>query len=158
MGAKAIVAERIALTPMFDTDDDRNGFVVQGTKAGVVTFLVSGIRRITVTLEGSTRGRARILWLRPRGMEIREEILAVSVVEAKRSVALMVNFDTLTSVIVQGEPMLTNNTFQGQMVKVHWSSDLVELLSQATKQHFSCVPNQRAKQITMSLQRSTKVH
>jgi hypothetical protein len=156
MGAKSLIVDRMTLSPIFDSDDDRNGFVVKGTRANSVSFLISGVKRINITFGGHAHGRTRILWLQPGGMEVREEILATTVVGAKKSVAFMVSFDTLTSVIVQGEPPLEENSFQGQMIRIHWKSELVELRPQGLKHLFFCTPNQRAKQIEIDIKKESR--
>ncbi|MHA2368863.1 MAG: hypothetical protein ACXADX_08585 [Candidatus Hodarchaeales archaeon] len=155
MSAKAIIVERLRLTPIFASDDDRNGFVVQGFREDNVSFLISGIKRINITFGGHIHGRTRIQWLRPKGMEVREEILASPIVSGKRSVAFMVSFDTMASVIVQGEPALDDNSFQGQMIQVHWNPEWIKMSPQGAKHFFFCIPNQRARQIEIDIRRSS---
>ncbi|MFQ5980539.1 MAG: hypothetical protein ACE5OZ_20570 [Candidatus Heimdallarchaeota archaeon] len=153
MVTKPLVVERMALEPIFGSDDDRSGFVVKGTRGDTVNFLISGIKRINITFGGHIHGRVRILWLRPGGMEIREEVLATTVVSAKRSVALMVSFDNMTSVILQGEPAVEDKTFQGQMIQASWSSEMVKVLPQSAKHLFFCTPNQRTRQIEVDIRK-----
>ncbi len=151
VGAKALIVERITITPILDADEDQNGFIVKGTKEENVVFLISGIRRLIISYGTKIQGRTRILWLRSKAMEIREDVFSNSYNVGKRSIAFMVSFEKLSSVIIQGEPLLTKNSFQGQMIRLTWGDENIEVVPQVSNTEFLCKPNHRTRQIEVTL-------
>jgi hypothetical protein len=147
MAGKRIVIKSIHCSLNPSNQEKSPGFQVTGYKElkteeepEKIGFIISGIRILIFQQIKNLGVRTRIKWI-SKGFEIREEIHPVSEVVAdpqRKNNILFVSKDNNSMVVMQGEPVLKDNGFVGQIINVSWEKSEVLILpyNQAT---FHCV-------------------
>ena len=128
MSPRRIAVKRIVCTRSAQNPRTMKGFQVAGYKnigrdvpETQVGFILSGVR--VISFQQVEKGiRTRVKWI-SSGFEVREEIHAIDPVNdaVKQNNVVFVSYDDRSMVVMQGEPILEECRFSGQMVFVTWN-------------------------------------
>ncbi len=137
MAGKRIVIKSIHCSLNPSNQEKSPGFQVTGYKelkteegSEKIGFIISGIRILIFQQIKNLGVRTRIKWI-SKGFEIREEIHPISEVVAdpqRKNNILFVSKDDNSMVVMQGEPVLRDNGFVGQIINVSWEMSEVLVL------------------------------
>ena len=147
MAGKRIIIKRIHCSLSPSTHEKSPGFQVTGYKefgtedsTEKIGFIISGIKILIFQQVKNLGIRTRIKWI-SKGFEIREEVHPVSEVvvdpERKNNI-LFVSKDDNSMVVMQGEPVLKENGFTGQIINVDWEQNETTIFPH-NKMVFHCV-------------------
>ena len=154
MPGKRIVVQNIHCSLSSDNQDKSPGFQVTGYKeletdknSEKIGFIISGIKVLIFQQMKSIGIRTRIKWI-AKGFEIREEVhpLEGIVDPERKNNILFVSKDDNSMVVMQGEPVLDDNGFIGQIVRVHWKGNEITVIPQG-RNSFHCVLDPRNTRI-----------
>lgn len=154
MPGKRIVVQNIHCSLRSDNQDKSPGFQVTGYKeletdknSEKIGFIISGIKVLIFQQMKSIGIRTRIKWI-AKGFEIREEVhpLEGIVDPERKNNILFVSKDDNSMVVMQGEPVLDDNGFIGQIVRVHWKRNEITVIPQRPNS-FHCVLDPRNSRI-----------
>ncbi|MHA1976068.1 MAG: hypothetical protein ACW98F_03940 [Candidatus Hodarchaeales archaeon] len=147
MAGKRIIIKSIHCSLNPSTHEKSPGFQVTGYKElrteedpEKIGFIISGVRILIFQQMRNVGIRTRIKWI-SRGFEIREEVHPISEVVAdpqRKNNILFVSKDDNSMVVMQGEPVVQDNGFTGQIINVNWQENEIIILpyNRAT---FHCV-------------------
>lgn len=158
MAGKKITVHKIhcSLNPL---DMDKSpGFQVTGYKVldseedpEKIGFIISGVKIMIFQQMKSSGVRTRIKWI-SKGFEIREEISPLDgmIVEPqKKNKILFVSREDNSMVVMQGEPVLEENTFVGQLIRVSWEINESMVVPSHSKAAFHCVLDTKNNRISV---------
>ncbi|MHA1972376.1 MAG: hypothetical protein ACTSW1_05270 [Candidatus Hodarchaeales archaeon] len=150
MASKRIVVGWITCFREDDESHKSSGFQVSGykdqdteKKDAKVGFILSGVKIISFQQMMPSGSRTRIKWI-PNGFEIREELHKLDETSyngAKKNNIVFVDKNGSSPVVMQGEPVIHDNTFSGQMVKIHWLGNGVKIYPLQAQLSFQCILN-----------------
>jgi len=158
MPGKKIVVHKIhySLNPL--AQDKSPGFQVTGYKvldseenSEKVGFIVSSVKIMIFQQMKNSRVRTRIKWI-SKGFEIREEISPLDrmIVEPqKKNNILFVSREDNSMVVMQGEPVLKENSFIGQIIQVSWEINETVIVPLPRKAAFYCVLDSKNNRINV---------
>jgi hypothetical protein len=153
---KRIEVSRITCIRDTDIEKKAAGFQVSGFKGSKpqeepkkVGFILSGVKIISFQQLVTKGIRLRVKWI-PNGFEIREELHqmdeALGGVTRQNNI-IFVNKEDNFPVIMQGEPQVHENTFTGQLVRISWFENIIEISAFQKKSSFQCVLNSRNNRV-----------
>ncbi|MHA2290287.1 MAG: hypothetical protein ACXABG_15990 [Promethearchaeota archaeon] len=155
MAGKRIIIKSIHCSLNPSNQVKSRGFQVTGYKelgtedsAEKIGFIISGIRIIIFNQIKNLGIRTRIKWI-SKGFEIREEVHSISDVVSdpqRKNNILFVSRDDNSMVVMQGEPILQDNGFIGQIINVSWKENEITILPH-NKIHFHCELDPRNSRI-----------
>lgn len=152
---KKIVIQLIHCSRNPEKPKNTPGFQVSGykeydteNKKGRVGFIVSGVRVMAFQQMVNIGIRMRIKWI-PNGFEIREEIHPLNgvVVDLQRRNNIIFVGDDNSAVIMQGEPILAENEFVGQILSVKWQKGEFYISPLQKQSSFHCALNSKNNRI-----------
>jgi hypothetical protein len=153
---KRIIVQRIVCTLSPEKAKGTSGFQVVGYKdfnqkkdAPKVGFIISGVRILAFQQVINVGIRTRVKWI-PTGFEIREEIHPFEGVSGelqRQNNILFVGREDNSLVVMQGEPNIQDNSFNGQIINVSWQEDEVQIIPLQAQSGFHCVLNPKNKRI-----------
>ena len=126
---------------VLDTEDDQE-------KIG---FIISGVKIIIFQQIKGSGIRTRIKWI-SKGFEIREEISPLDgmiIDPEKKNNILFVSREDNSMVVMQGEPVLEENAFIGQLIRVKWEINESVVLPLHSKTAFHCVLDPKNNRINV---------
>jgi len=148
LASKRIVVGWISCFREDEESHKASGFQVSGykdqdtaKKAAKVGFILSGVRVISFQQMVSSGSRTRIKWI-PNGFEIREELHKLDETSydgARKNNIVFVDKNGNSPVVMQGEPIIQDNTFLGQMVRIQWLEKEVQIYPLQPQLNFQCV-------------------
>ena len=160
MSGKKITVHKIhcSLNPI--THGKSPGFQVTGYKlldteddSEKIGFIISGVKIIIFQQMKSSGIRTRIKWI-SKGFEIREEVSPLDgmIVEPqKKNNILFVSREDNSMVVMQGEPVLEENTFVGQLVRVSWEVNACVVVPLLGKAAFHCILDPKNNRINVKV-------
>ena len=138
--------------------DKSPGFQVTGYKvldseedSEKIGFIISGVKIMIFQQMKSSGVRTRIKWI-SKGFEIREEVFPLDgmIVEPqKKNKILFVSREDNSMVVMQGEPVLEENTFVGQLIRVSWEINESTVVPLHSKAAFHCVLDPKNNRINV---------
>ncbi|NHJ00676.1 MAG: hypothetical protein EAX86_00985 [Candidatus Heimdallarchaeota archaeon] len=147
MSPKKIIVQSLSCLWNPDTPKNNVGFQVSGYKSAdfnkrtqKVGFILSGVRIIAFQQLQNVGVRTRVKWI-PEGFEIREEShpLDGRIVDIQnQNNVVLVNQQSNSAIIMQGEPRVQQNTFIGQIIRVQWDGENIEVFSNESSLAFHC--------------------
>lgn len=155
MSPKRIVIQVISCIRNPEDVEITTGFQVSGYKEydhieknGKVGFIVSGVKILAFQQMVNIGIRTRIKWI-PDGFEIREEIHPLNgvVVDLQRRNNVIFVGEDNSAVVMQGEPTVVENEFQGQILSVRWDEYEVLISPHQKQSSFYCALNSRNNRI-----------
>ena len=158
MPGKKITVHRIfcSLNPL--AQDRSPGFQVTGYKvldseenSEKIGFIISNVKIMIFQQMKNSGIRTRIKWI-SKGFEIREEISPLDgmIVEPqKKNNILFVSREDNSMVVMQGEPILEENAFIGQLIKVNWDINETVIVPLQNKAAFYCVLDSKNNRINV---------
>ncbi|PWI49720.1 hypothetical protein CEE45_00915 [Candidatus Heimdallarchaeota archaeon B3_Heim] len=155
MAGKKIIIKSIHCSLSPSNQEKSPGFQVTGYKelktednAEKIGFIVSGIRILIFQQTKNLGIRTRMKWI-SKGFEIREEIHPISEVVAdpqRKNNILFVSKEDNSMVVMQGEPVLKDHAFVGQIINVNWKETEITIFPH-NKTIFHCVLDSRNSRI-----------
>ncbi len=155
MAGKRIIIKSIHCSLNPSNKEKSPGFQVTGYKeietedsTEKIGFIISGIRILIFQQLKNIGIRTRIKWI-SKGFEIREEVHPVSEVivdPQRKNNILFVSKDDNSMVVMQGEPVVMENGFTGQIVNVKWEINEVTIFPH-NRTVFHCVLDPRNSRI-----------
>ena len=154
MSPKKIIVQ--SLSCLWNPASSKNnvGFHVTGYKSAdfdqnnpKVGFILSGVRIIAFQQPQNVGVRTRVKWI-TEGFEIREEVRPLDgrIVDLEnRNNIVLVNQKRNSAIIMQGEPLVQENTFIGQIIQVKWEEENIIVRSNEPTLAFHCtlIPKNR---------------
>ncbi len=147
MSPKKIIVHRLSCSWNPATSKNNVGFQVSGYKSAEVDrdnqkvgFILSGVRIVAFQQLQNVGVRTRLKWI-TEGFEIREEVHPINgrIVDLEnQNNVVLVNQESNSAIIMQGEPVVHQNTFIGQIIKVIWEGETIEVLSNEPSLAFHC--------------------
>ena len=160
MPGKRIAVQKIhySLNPL--TLDKSPGFQVTGYKildseedSEKIGFIISSVKIMIFQQMKNSGVRTRIKWI-SKGFEIREEISPLDgmIIEPqKKNNILFVSREDNSMVVMQGEPVLEENTFIGQTIRVSWEMDESIITPLQNRAAFYCVLDPKNNRINVTV-------
>jgi len=158
MPGKKITVRKIccSLNPL--AQDKSPGFQVSGYKvldseenSEKIGFIISNVKIMIFQQMKNSGVRTRIKWI-SKGFEIREEISPLDgmIIEPqKKNNILFVSKEDSSMVVMQGEPVLEENTFIGQLIRVSWETNETVIVPLHSKATFYCVLDSKNNRINV---------
>ncbi|MHA2204092.1 MAG: hypothetical protein ACW991_10425 [Candidatus Hodarchaeales archaeon] len=156
MSPKSIIVQQILCVRITDDTRKTPGFQVSGLKdfgqdetTAKVGFIISGIRVVAFQQVVGMGIRTRVKWI-PTGFEIREEIHPLNGVVVdlqRRNNVIFVNGKDNSAVVMQGEPAIQENGFDGQILQVKWQGNEIRITPLQKQSSFHCVLNPKNNRI-----------
>jgi hypothetical protein len=116
-----------------------------------IGFIISGVKIMIFQQMKSSGVRTRIKWI-SKGFEIREEIFPLDgmiIDPQKKNKILFVSREDNSMVVMQGEPILEENTFVGQLIRVSWEINETTVVPLHSKAAFHCVLDSKNNRINV---------
>ena len=158
MAGKKIIVHKIHCSLNSLSQDKSPGFQVTGYKVldseedpDKIGFIISGVKIIIFQQMKGSGVRTRIKWI-SKGFEIREEISPLDgmIVEPqKKNNILFVSREDNSMVVMQGEPVLEENSFVGQLIRVSWEINESLVVPLHKKAAFNCVLDPKNNRINV---------
>ncbi len=136
MAGKRIIIKNIQCSLNPSNQEKSRGFQVTGYKelgtedsTEKIGFIISGIKILIFKQIQNLGIRTRIKWI-SKGFEIREEVHPISDVVAdpqRKNNILFVSKDNNSMVVMQGEPIIKDNGFTGQIINVSWKENEISI-------------------------------
>ncbi|MHA1237229.1 MAG: hypothetical protein ACTSQ9_06185 [Candidatus Hodarchaeales archaeon] len=158
MPGKKITVHKIfcSLKPL--SQDRLPGFQVTGYKvldseenSEKIGFIISNVKILIFQQMKNSGVRTRVKWI-SKGFEIREEISPLDgmIVEPqKKNNILFVSREDNSMVVMQGEPVLKENAFIGQLIQVNWDINETVIVPLQRKAAFYCVLDSKNNRINV---------
>jgi hypothetical protein len=158
MAGKRITVNKIHCTLNPIDNGKSPGFQVIGYKAldseenpEKIGFIISSVKIMIFQQMKNSGVRTRIKWI-SKGFEIREEISpldGIIVEPQKKNNILFVSREDNSMVVMQGEPVLEENTFIGQIIRVKWEINESVIAPLQNKAAFHCVLDPKNNRINI---------
>lgn len=158
MPGKKITVQKIrcSLNPL--AQDKSPGFQVTGYKildseeiSEKIGFIISSVKIMIFQQMKNSGIRTRVKWI-SKGFEIREEIYPLDgmIIEPQqKNNILFVSREDNSMVVMQGEPVLEENTFIGQIIRVSWEINEIVVVPLQSKAAFYCVLDSKNNRISV---------
>ncbi len=156
MSPKRIIVQKILCTRSAENSKNSIGFQISGYKeinpdlqTGKVGFILSGVKVISFQQAANMGIRTRVKWI-TKGFEIREEIHPLDgiVVDLqRRNNIIFVNWEDDTAIVMQGEPIVQEKSYRGQIMEVKWSEGEIHITPLQNQFNFHCILNPRNSRI-----------
>ena len=160
MPGKKITVHKIHCSLNPKTQDKSPGFQVTGYKTENIDdepekigFIISSVKIIIFQHMKNSGVRTRIKWI-SKGFEIREEISPLNGAitdHQKKNNIIFVSKEDNSMVVMQGEPVLEENTFVGQLIRVNWEINESVVVPVQNKASFNCILDPKNNRINVTV-------